>query len=351
MTRHRSSRPAKSVAADRGTDHRLIVGECIEAMSSMEAGSVDAVVCDPPYGIGWKGESWDSDAIYEEARERSGPGLSKGEAFEVWCGLWGAECLRVMKPGAHLLAFGSPRTYHRLTSGLEDAGLEIRDTLMWIYGTGMAKSRRYPGGRSLALKPAFEPIVLARKAPAGSVVETIETFGTGGLETDACRVGGRLPANLIASHEPACEGSVCAPGCAAAMLDADADANRGSRGQTPPSRFIYCPKPGRAERGAGCEELPVRELDFFPQAGRRSKGTRTRNPHPTLKPITLMRWLVRLVGPGGGLVLDPFAGSGTTGIAAVLEGRAFCGIEADPRHAEVARARIAHWARGGADVG
>ncbi len=349
MTRRRSSRPAKAVAGNRGTDHRLIVGDCIEAMLSMEAGSVDAVVCDPPYAIGWRGERWDSGAIYEAARERSGPGLSKGEAFETWCGLWGAECLRLMKPGAHLLAFGSPRTYHRLTSGLEDAGLEVRDTLMWIYGTGM-RPRRYPGGRSTRLKPAFEPILLARKPPERSITEAIATLGTGGLQTDACRVEGRHPANLIASHESGCQGSACAPGCAAALLDADADAHRGSRGQTPPSRFLYCPKPRRSEREAGCEELPVVDLDFFPNAGRRAANSSTRNPHPTLKPITLMRWLVRLVGPEGGLVLDPFAGSGTTGIAAVLENRAFCGIEADPRHAEVARARIAHWARGGADV-
>ena len=324
---------------------RLIAGECVEATAGLAAGSVDAVVCDPPYGIGWKNLHWDSGAIEEAAARRGRGRPSKAGAFELWCETWGAECLRVMKPGAHLLAFGSPRTYHRMVSGLEDSGLDIKDSLMWLYGTGMAKSRRYPGGRSAALKPAFEPIVLARRPPGATIGETLAAHGTGALEADACRVNGRLPANVVISHEPGCGEGSCAPGCAAALLDLEADRGRTSSGRRVlPSRFLYCPKPSRAEREAGCEGLPAEVLDFFPAAGPRA-DSRTRNPHPTLKPIELMRWLVRLVCPAGGLVLDPFMGSGTTGIAAALERRRFCGIEAEERYVEIARARIDHWGR------
>ena len=138
-------------------------------MAGLGVASVDAVVCDPPYGIGWQNEHWDSGAIRAAARGRGRHGrLSPNEAFQVWCGMWGAECARVMKPGAHLLAFGSPRTYHRLACGLEDAGLEVRDTLMWLYSSGMSKSRRYEGGRRTTLKPVLEPVVLARRPLDGS---------------------------------------------------------------------------------------------------------------------------------------------------------------------------------------
>lgn len=325
---------------------RLIAGDCLEAMPELAAESVDAVVSDPPYGIGWKNEHWDAGAIREAAERRSGcERLGTAEAFQVWCGMWAAECMRVMRPGAHLLAFGAARTHHRLLCGLEDAGLEIRDTLMWLYGTGMVKSRRYPGGRAASLKPAWEPIVLARKPlDRSSIAENLAVHGTGALEAEACRVGGRRPANVVASHEPGCEEKGCAPGCAVALLDSEALRGRTRSGRVPvaPSRFLYCPKPSRAEREAGCEGLPAEVLDFFPRAGARPGG-RTRNPHPTLKPLELMRWLVRLACPRGGLVLDPFMGSGTTGAAAALEDRRFCGIEREARYLEIARARIAHW--------
>ena len=153
------------------TRAHLLQGECVEVMAGLQEASVDAVITDPPYGIDWQGESWDGRAIREAAARAGHDRLSANEAFEVWCRIWGRECLRVMRPGAHLLAFGSPRTWHRLTAGLEDAGFEIRDTLMWLYGTGMPKTRRYPGDRATALKPAFEPIVLARKRPVGTIGE------------------------------------------------------------------------------------------------------------------------------------------------------------------------------------
>jgi site-specific DNA-methyltransferase (adenine-specific) len=329
------------------SEPRLLASDCVEVMAGLEAASVDAVICDPPYGIGWQNEHWDSGAIREAAARAGRERLSPNQAFEVWCELWAAECRRVMKPGAHLLAFGATRTFHRLACGLEDGGLEIRDTLAWLYGTGMSKSRHYPGGRATTLKPAFEPIVLARAPFQGTVIETIERHGTGALNTEACRTEGRHPANVIASHEPDCKEGRCAPGCAAALIDAEADRVRASSGpRTPPSRFLYCPKVSRSEREAGCEELPARALDLFPNA-HKSSGP-ARNPHPTVKPLELMRWLVRLACPPGGLVLDPFCGSGTTGAAATMEGRRFIGIELSDAYLEIAAARIAHWSGEGA---
>jgi site-specific DNA-methyltransferase (adenine-specific) len=302
----------------------------------LEAESVDAIVTDPPYGIGFQHERWDSTAIREAAARAGHDRLNPNEAFEAWCRIWATECRRVMKPGAFLAAFGSPRTYHRLACGVEDAGLEIRDTLMWLYATGMSKSRHYPGGQATTLKPAFEPIVLARRELDGTTEETIARHGTGALNAESCRVEGRHPANVILGHEPDCEEGRCAAGCVAGA--ADVCAGKG-RSRLAPSRFLYCPKASRAERDAGCEELPRRTLNLFPNAGTSGDA---RNHHPTVKPLELMRWLVRLLCPPGGLVLDPTAGSGTTGAAAVLEGRRFCGIELESAYIEIATARIAH---------
>jgi site-specific DNA-methyltransferase (adenine-specific) len=275
--------------------------------------------------------------------------LSAGEAFEAWVREWAAGCLRVLKPGGHLLAFSSPRTVHRLACGTEDAGFEIRDELMWLYGSGMPKSHRYPGGLSTTLKPAFEPIILARRPMEGTTKETIAALGTGALNSDACKVSGRHPANVLLGHEPECSEERCAPGCAAAAVDACANrTHRGGSAQVAPSRIFYCPKVSRAERDAGCERLPRRELNLFPPAGGGKPREPARNSHPTVKPLALMRWLVRLVCPPGGLVLDPTCGSGSTGAATVLEGRRFIGIELDPHYMKIAAARIAHWAPEGA---
>ncbi len=323
-----------------GAESRLIEGDCLKVLGTLEAGSVDAIVTDPPYGIGLKGVRWDSTSIRESVAEAGYDRLRPNEAFGVWCQLWGEECLRVLKPGGQLLAFGSPKTVHRLECGIEDAGFEIRDRLMWLYSQGIAHSHRYPGGRRTTLKPAYEPIVLARRPIAGTTAETIERFGTGALNIEDCRIEGRHPANVILEHEPDCRPGRCVPGCTAAALDACA-----GRSRLAPSRFLYCPKVSRAEREAGCEALPARTLDLFPNAGRRAGDVRTRNPHPTVKPLALMRWLVRLACPPGGLVLDPTAGSGTTGAAAALEERRFIGIEVDPSYVEIMSARIAHHSR------
>lgn len=327
---------------------RLFEGDCFEVMAGLEAESVDAVVTDPPYGIGFQGARWDSAAIREAAAQVEEDRLGPNEAFEVWARLWAAECGRVMKPGAFLLAFGSPRTAHRLACGIEDAGLEIRDTLMWLYGEGMSKSRRYPGGRATTLKPAYEPIVLARRALEGTTEETIARHGTGALNVEACRIGERHPANALLGHEPDCKDSGCAPGCTASAVDRHA-AEYGSPEWIAPSRFLYSPKARRGERDAGCERLPARALDLFPNSGTSGDA---RNPHPCVKPTELMRWLVRLVCPPRGVVLDPTCGSGTTGAGAVLEGRDFIGIELEPLYLEISEARIAHWAKvGGRGLG
>jgi len=274
-----------------------------------------------------------------------GDRLSAGEAFEAWCRELGKGCLRVLKPGGHMLAFGSPRTVHRLARGVEDAGFEIRDELIWLYGTGMPKAHRLPGGRSTTLKPAYEPIVLARRPLEGTTKETLATFGTGALNTDACKVAGRHPANVLLSHEPDCRESKCAPDCAAALVDAEADQRRRGTGpRVAPSRIFYCPKVNRRERDAGCEHLPEKDIGLFPRSDASKPKPLARNPHPTVKPLKLMRWLVRLGCPSGGVVLDPTCGSGSTGAAALLEDRRFVGIELDPFFMEIAAARIAHWA-------
>jgi DNA modification methylase len=323
-----------------GQKIQLLEGDCLEMLGKLAAESVDAIVTDPPYGIGFQHERWDSAAIREAAAQAGHDRLSPNEAFEAWCRIWATECRRVMKPGAFIAAFGSPRTYHRLACGVEDAGLEIRDTLMWLYSEGMPKSRHYPGGRSTTLKPAYEPIVLARRDLDGTTEETIARHGTGALGAEECKVEGRHPTNVILGHERACDEERCAAGCPVASVDA---CSQEGRSRLEPSRFLYCPKASRAERDAGCESLPPRALDLFPRAQKGGKKpAAARNPHPTVKPLALMRWLVRLLCPPGGLVLDPTAGSGTTGAAALLEGRRFIGIELEPAYMEIAAARVAH---------
>lgn len=312
------------------------------------------MVTDPPYGIGIHNERWDGQAIQEAAAGAGHQRLSRSEAYQAWCRAWGRECMRVLKPGGHLLAFGSPRTAHRLAAGLEDAGLELRDTLLWLYGTGMPKSRRLPGGTGTALKPAYEPILLARRPPEASIARTVERHGAGALNIDACRVEGRYPANVICSHAPGCRSDRCQVACAVALVDsAAAEGRAASNAASPASRLFYCPKVSRRERDAGCQHLPSRALDLFPNAHDAGGAPAPAcNPHPTVKPLALMRWLVRLATPEGGLLLDPFCGSGTTGAAAALEGRRFLGVELDPAYATIARARIAHWSgRGGQETG
>ena len=341
----------------------LLHGECLLFLKWFEDESVAAVVTDPPYGLAFMNKHWDYDV----------------PSVELW-----REVLRVLKPGGHVLSFGGTRTYHRMVVNIEDAGFEIRDQLQWIYGSGFPKShdvskridkaagveREVIGtktehnikgsgensrlqtssgnretielnitapsteaakqwqGWGTALKPANEPIVLARKPLIGTVAENVQTFGTGALNIDVSRIAttdklqklngsfsfsgsgganetgkkiefveaglGRWPANVLFDED------------AAAVLDAQ---------QAEVSRFFYVAKASKRERGEG-------------------------NAHPTVKPVKLMEYLVRMITPPGGVVLDPFMGSGTTGVACKNLGFQFIGIEREKEYLKIAKRRI-----------
>ncbi len=321
----------------------LIQADCLQMLAQLPEASVDAVVTDPPYGLAFAGASWDGGA--------DNRGLARGDGFQSFSRAWGKACLRVLKPGGHLVSFGAPRTVHRLVSGLEDAGLEVRDQLLWLYASGMPKSRRMAGGLGTALKPAYEPIVLARKPPERrggrtvSVAANLELHGTGALGIDESRVGrvegetdsaGYWPANVLVGHSARCT-STCEPGCAVRLVDELGPS------AWPLSRIFYTPKASRAEREAGLEELPTEIRPVFSDRG----NLRARaNVHPTVKPLALMRWLVRLVALPGAVVLDPFAGSGSTGCAVLTSGqrRQFVGVEREPQYSQIAQARLRYWA-------
>lgn len=310
----------------------LVHADALDLLGSLPDCSVDAVVTDPPYGIGFAGENWDST-------------VGSGTTMAEWAQLWGSELRRILRPGAYLTAFGSPRTVHRLVSGIEDAGLEIRDQLLWLYGSGVPKGRRMDDDRSTTLKPAYEPIVLARAPTRAPTSSTLSTWGTGTLDIGACRVRDELeravsvgqvlarwPANLGLIHEPACRRARCEGQCAVRQID--------SRTGRDISRFFYAAKASTKEREAG---LANRQRETATVFGNRRAAARA-NVHPTVKPLSVMRWLIRLIVPLDGVVLDPFSGSGSTGCAALLEGRQFLGIERDPRYIEIARQRLRHWA-------
>jgi len=315
---------------------RLVEGDALELLRVYPAYSVDAIVTDPPYGIGLHGQAWDGRDIHKATRVDGTSGRSEAEMFERWTKLWARECVRVLKPGGYLLAFGATRTAHRLAAGIEDAGFELRDQLVWLYGSGVPKNG-LSNGRTSTLKPGYEPILLARAPLVGTLSENEAAWGTGRLGIDATRLPasahqlGRWPCNVALSHTRRCQSARCTSTCPVRLLDR-------SRPTQSPSRFFYCSKPSRLERDSGCEALPKTAMHIF--GGKETKPRR--NTHPTVKPVELMGWLVRLVCPPGGLVLDPFVGSGSTGVAALSESRQFLGIERDPAYARIARARLAH---------
>jgi site-specific DNA-methyltransferase (adenine-specific) len=321
--------------------NKLHHGDCLEVMPTLDADSVDAIISDPPYGLSFMGKAWDHGV--------------PGEVF------W-REALRVAKPGAHLLAFGGTRTFHRLTVAIEDAGWEIRDCVMWVYGSGFPKSHNGEWGGT-ALKPAWEPIIVARKPLIGTVAANVLAHGTGGINVDECRVGteggtakgnppkgyssgiygsgisgacdildigkGRWPANLI--HDGSDEVLAGFPITASGKLQSGhaqggsnmfsnnggknlIDKNYGNDSGSA-ARFFYCAKASKADRDEG-------------------------NNHPTVKPTALMRYLCKLVTPLNGIILDPFMGSGSTGKAATLERFNFIGIDLSAEYVAIAQARI-----------
>jgi DNA modification methylase len=424
---------------------KLINADCIEAMKAMPDNSVDSIVTDPPYELGFMGKSWDASGI----------------AFnvEVW-----REALRVMKPGGHLIAFSGSRTYHRMAVAIEDAGFEIRDQIMWVYGSGFPKSHNISKGLDkasgaerevvgkgpdyghqddkeidqeygfkadynitapataaakqwdgwgTALKPAHEPMVLARKPLIGTVANNVLTHGTGGLNIDGSRVVadgenfdnlksrpigklntrrndetdeefdvrvnespeqlaalaklkelGRWPANFIhdgsdevvalfPTTSPSPKGLITQGGKAGGGFDVgSSDGTRNTKFQGhgdsgSAARFFYCAKASKRDRNEGLDGFEAkRDHDGRADGGVGGDNPRNRtnnaklNHHPTVKPTTLMQYLVRLVTPPNGVVLDPFMGSGSTGKACVYEGFDFIGIEQSAEYVAIAQARI-----------
>ena len=445
----------------------IIKGDCIEEMKNLPDNSVDAVVTDPPYELGFMGKKWDNTGIAYNK--------------EMW-----AECLRVLKPGGHLLAFSGTRTYHRMAVAIEDAGFEIRDMVEWVYGSGFPKSlnigkavdkiqgnerevvgekiapdgkpasarlaKRPRGGEEngdiygvyqndkekttmntkgtspwegwgTALKPAHEPICLARKKLEGTVANNVLKWGTGGLNIDKSRVktsdsldgggtidksdystvtltsqpvrgrtgedtGGRFPANFI--HDGSDEVVREFPNSKSVGGNQN---NRGTKNSfisgvektisSVPNgfgddgsaarffkSFIYCPKASKSERDRGCEGMESKAMHeqddqtISTQSNRKcvncgrvkfgqphcecevpewveTVGSKTRNNHPTVKPLALMKYLIQMITPPGGVVLDPFAGSGSTLVAAKELGYDFIGIEMTEEYIPIIEARLA----------
>ena len=514
--------------------NKIICGDCVGAMAAMPECSVDAVVTDPPYGLEFMGKEWDKlgdqrqvgrelpmrpDSPFDRQKVRYGgsaaynvDGAEFGSRMQAWHEAWAREALRVLKPGGHLVAFGGTRTHHRLTCALEDAGFEIRDCLMWLYGQGFPKSldvgkavaaykatgksdskqtgtgdardragqhwSEFPAkkteseskpidpqwsGWGTALKPAWEPIVLARKPLAGAVAENVQEHGTGAVNVDGCRLhtegsearkytvtrrkpgatlnrtggnyrpedgvefrgsttAGRWPANVALSHADGCEliglkqvktgtavGGLhnasgtnaiyakmdrksdqpdhgygehgketvenwrCIEGCPVRLLDKQSGVRPGSRIEKPSecetggvtsfdamrgsrpargfadaggaSRFFYTAKAPGSERWSLCKTcdrvMSNQEFDDHAARFKRAKQKHEVVSHPTVKPVGLMRWLVRLVTPPGGLVLDPFVGSGTTAEAARAEGMGYVAVERDADYVRIAEVRLA----------
>jgi len=320
----------------------LLQGNCLETLKTLDNASVDSIVTDPPYELGFMGKSWDSSGI----------------AYNQY--LW-AECLRVLKPGGHLLAFSGSRTYHRMVVAIEDSGFEIRDQIMWIYGSGFPKSLNLKDeweGWGTALKPAHEPIVVARKPLSGTVAANVLEWGTGALNIDGSRVGTGTGETVTYEVSDIRGGNF--------GQDKEAYADREKltytktdQGRWPAnvihdgleedwSRFFYCAKASKAERNAGLEGLPETTKQGarpnspdmtgkFPDHDHRPT---TGNFHPTVKPLALMRYLIKLVTPPGGIVLDPFLGSGTTAVAATLEGFKWIGCEMTEDYFPIIESRV-----------
>lgn len=405
----------------------VIQGDCLEELKKLPDNSVDSIVTDPPYELGFMGKSWDSTGIANNV--------------ELW-----KECLRVLKPGGHLLAFSGTRTYHRMASAIEDAGFEVRDMIEWVYGSGFPKSRNIgldidkrngitknrgkafvvagqsgqkdkdtggdlvPGSNTMgayvaknewsgwgtALKPAHEPICMARKPLAEkTVAENVLKYGTGGINIDESRVDyngeipniggranhtrgdgygfkelgenieantqGRFPANLI--HDNSEEVRECFPetgkstggrignkGSALNMMGQDYEAGDPGYGDSGnASRFfksiIYQAKASKNERNKGCEGLEEKQYSHdggekeIENPYQRNKSVATNN-HPTVKPIALMEYLIKMVTPKGGIVLDPFAGSGSTLVSAKENGYQYIGIERESEYINIINARL-----------
>ncbi len=460
----------------------ILKGDCIEVMKALKPNSVDAIVTDPPYGLEFMGKEWDKlkcwdDGIvtkqiieWRKAKREGGfatmqksrtprydPSQKGGKYMQLWHTQWLTEAYRVLKPGGSMLVMGGTRTFHRLACAIEDSGFIIKDTLMWLYGSGfpkaqdlgkmidkrMGKKRTVVGRKSKSviseewrkkegrtdrlndefldisipstplaqhwdgfkvggIKPAYEPIVWAVKPPEGSYVDNVLKYGVGAVNVDECRVEskddlsggtyggifsgtrdeegnlckaigsgnkGRFPANIILDEEAGRlldeqSGESKSKKCNRGNLDdirsdnyhrssgarlPNSDYERGHSDSGGASRFFYTAKASRSERNMGLEGMEEKDLHWssghknpgsFQSDGTKKKAT---NAHPTVKPIKLFEWLIRLVTREGQIVLDPFLGSGTTAIAAHNAGRKCVGIEKEDEYLQIAKKRIDYW--------
>ena len=496
----------------------ILKGDCIEVMKAIKPNSMDAVVCDPPYGLEFMGKEWDKlwDSRNKDEQDNEGvktflrvgrnlTAYKAGLEMQLWHTQWLTEAYRVLKPGGSMLVMGGTRTFHRLACAIEDSGFIIKDTLMWLYGSGFPKAQdlgkmidkrmgniknqshgfNTAGGKenfkpqnksfrsdygyqynpedSLAkhwdgfkvggIKPAYEPIIWAVKPPEGSYVDNVLKWGVGAVNVDECRVNvdndepnkrnnpsnspntiwnnsytrgatltkGRFPANVILSHHPECvqvgmkkikspggngittakshfqrgeiksgnfyadkdgletvESWDCHPECAVRLLDEQSGnlqsgenpkrrgsavfkncygefqgqencMNHYSRGANSggASRFFYCAKASRGERNAGLEGMEEKPIALNTgnahNVATLGRETRYGNNHPTVKPIKLFEYLIKLVTREGQIILDPFIGSGTTAIAAHNTGRKCVGIEKEDEYLTIAKRRIDYW--------
>lgn len=332
---------------------RLYAGDSLEILRSLEDSSIDAVVCDPPYFLDLMGHAWDGKDIeaFGTAESESG-----GPAFFQWSQVWARECLRILKPGAHLLAFGATKTQHWLTAAIEVSGFEIRDQIHWVFGTGMPKTQKAldsgsTGARegnliASALKPGYEPIIVARKPLEAAFGANVEKYGTGGLRIDACReattdsLGGGVVSSKAAGWDRPWKSD---PAAIAKTKErgARAVARAEELGRWPANLVLSSQIVSDVDAGAGREVsrfFPVMRYVNKPGADERPEVEGVE--HPTVKPVELMRWLCRLVTPVHGVVLDPFAGSGTTGEAAFLEGLSAVLIEREETYLPLIRHRL-----------
>lgn len=308
-------------------DIEIILGDCIEKMKEIPSNSLHSVVTDPPYNVDLDKQKWDN--------------FGDNATFQIWTRKWAYQCFRVLRPGGYLISFSANRTYHRMVCGIEDAGFDIKDCINWLYFSGMPKSMHYGRidkrltGWSTALKPCTEPAVLAQKPLAEkSVAEQLLKSRTGALNIDACRfrIGDPCWVGPQGDHthkwDKPMSTNFTKGNC---MINSNIENRKRVNlksykptGGRWAANVYQCSKPTRKEKNTGMQEL-------------KHLGN---NPHPTVKPIKLMRWLVRLVTAEGGTVLDPFCGSGTTMIAAHLEGMKGIGIEQSPLYHKLINDRI-----------
>lgn len=372
----------------------VMEGDAVEVLSRLKPESVDSMPTDPPYGLEFMGGKlgWDkldgartdgfrrqnnpTDVGRDNAfgrRSRTSPEYTAGAKMQAWHEGWGAEAFRVLKPGGYVAAFSGSRTGHRLASALEDVGFQIRNTLMWLYGTGMPAGtdrlkipEEWRDRYNTCLKPAYEPIVLARKPLSGTVAANLRQWGTGALNIEATAVprlkpskkGPRWPPNIVLTHSPGCGRTLCCPDCPVALLGPKAEFFPTFEWDPEDMLvFKYQAKPTRTERDAGCGHLEgrtgaaavMRQAGTAgvnnPRAGAGRTAKHVLNHHPTVKPLALMRWVYKLITPPGGLACDPFGGSGTTVAAALEEGGRCIVIERESEYVPIIRARAAHHER------